>query len=160
MAGSTRGRKPRLDAKMEERLLALLRAGVPKEVACAGVGISSRTLRIWMERARSGEKRYQDFATNAEQASAEAQSSILVKIRQAGNKDWRALAWFMERVFSERYGYKAQVQVSVEQQLERFLDVAETTLGAENAAKLFAAIAGEPSEEAASETSGTAAQIH
>lgn len=145
MSGSTPGRKPRLTREFEERIISLLTAGVPKEVACAGVGIDSRTLRIWHDRARAGEKKYVDFWEHIEEAIAKAQASMLVKIRKHGDRDWKALAWFMERVWSERYGYKSQVKVSVEAELERFLDVAQTTLGAEAAAKLFAVLAGETS---------------
>lgn len=145
MAGSTPGRKPKLNRETETRLLSLLRAGVPKEVACAGVGIDSRTLRIWMERSRAGEEKFVEFAKKLEAAQAEAQSSMLVQIRRAGSKDWKALAWVLERCFSEQYGYKAQTKVQIEADLERILDVATTTLGPEAAAKLFEVLAGERS---------------
>lgn len=123
-------------------MLSLLRAGVPREVACAGVGIDSRTLRIWLEKARAGDPKFERFSIDVEAAQAEAQSSMLVQVRKHGAKDWRALAWMLERVFSERYGYKSQVKVSVEAELEKLLDVAENVLGPEAAAKLFAAISG------------------
>lgn len=156
MAGSTPGRKPKLNRETETRLLSLLRAGVPKEVACAGVGIDSRTLRIWLTRARAGEVKYQEFADKLEAAQAEAQSSMLVQIRKHGAKDWKAVAWMLERVFSERYGYKSQVKISVEAELEKLLDVAQTVLGAESAAKLFEALAGAASSEATTGASGEA----
>lgn len=113
MAGKTPGRKPKLDRQTETRLLALLKAGVPKEVACAGVGIASRTLRIWMERARNGEEKYEEFADKVEAAQAEAQAAMLVKIRKFGDKDWKAMAWVLERVFSETYGYKSQTKAEL-----------------------------------------------
>jgi len=160
MAGSTPGRKPKLNRESETRLLSLLRAGVPKEVACAGIGIDARTLRIWHERARQGEPKYVEFWGKLEAASSEAQSSMLVQIRRAGAKDWKALAWFLERCFSERYGYKSQVKVSVEAELERFLDVAQTTLGPEAAAKLFAVLAGSACGEEATELTGESTTIN
>lgn len=113
MAGDTPGRKPKLTKDTEARLLALLRAGVPREVACAGVGIASRTLRIWLERARAGEERFEEFADKVEAAQAEAQAAMLVKIRKFGDKDWKAMAWVLERVFSERYGYKSQTKAEI-----------------------------------------------
>ena len=142
------GRKPKLNRETETRLLSLLRAGVPREVACAGVGIDSRTLRIWLTKARSGEARFVEFAGKVESAQAEAQSSMLVQIRKAGAKDWKAIAWMLERVFSERYGYKSQVKISVEAELERMLDVAQNVLGGDAAAKLFEALTGAASPEA------------
>lgn len=152
---SNAGRKPKLTPETETRLLSLLRAGVPREVACAGVGVNSRTLRVWLSRARGGELKFQAFADKVEAAQAEAQSSMLVQIRKAGAKDWKALAWFLERVFSERYGYKSQVKVSVESELEHMLDVATTVLGPESAAKLFEALAGGACQEAARIAEGT-----
>jgi hypothetical protein len=70
---------------------------------------------------------------------------MLIQIRKAGGKDWKALAWMLERCFSERYGYRAQTKVTVEAELEKLLDVAQTVLGDEAAAKLFAAISGDAS---------------
>lgn len=139
---SKAGRPPKLNRENEGRLLSLLRAGVPREVACAGIGIDSRTLRVWLAKARAGEVRFVAFADNVEAAQAEAQSSMLVQIRKAGAKDWKAVAWMLERVFSERYGYKSQVKISVEAELERILDVAQNVLGADSASKLLEALAG------------------
>lgn len=144
------GRPPKLTSEMETRLLSLLRAGVPREVACAGVGIADRTLRIWLTKARAGEKSFQEFADKVEAAQAEAQSTMLVQIRKAGAKDWKAIAWMLERVFSGRYGYKSQVKVSLENELEKILDVAKTVLGPEDSARLFAALAGASCGEEAS----------
>ena len=144
------GRPPKLTSEMETRLVALLKAGVPREVACAGVGIADRTLRIWLTKARAGEEDYQEFADKVEAAQAEAQSTMLFQIRKAGAKDWKALAWMLERVFSGRYGYKSQVKVSLENELEKILDVAKTVLGPEDSARLFAALAGSVSGEEAS----------
>lgn len=148
MAGDTPGRKPKLTHELETRLIALLGAGVPREVACAGVGIDSRTLRIWMTKAREGEPGFVEFADKVTEAQANAQASMLVQIRKAGSKDWKAIAWMLERVFSERYGYKSQVKISVEAEMEHLLDVAQNVLGPESAAKLFEALASSAGEAA------------
>ena len=134
--------------------MTLLKAGVPREVACAGVGIDSRTLRIWMERARSGEAKFVALESAIELAQSEAQSSMLVRIRKHGDKGWRALAWFLERVWSDRYGYKAQTRVTVEAELERILDLATAVLGSDAAAKLLSAIVGEAGTGETPEASG------
>jgi hypothetical protein len=107
-------------------------------------------LRIWLTKARAGEEQYLEFADKVEAAQAEAQSTMLVQIRKAGAKDWKAIAWMLERVFSGRYGYKSQVKVSLENELEKILDVAKTVLGPEDSARLFAALAGSSCGEEAS----------
>jgi len=164
MAGKTPGRKPKLTQDLEKKLLVMLEAGIPRELSCFAVGINDRTLRVWHERARCGEHRFVELWDKLETATAKAQSSMLLKIRKHGDKDWRALAWFMERVWSERFGYKSQVKVSVEAELEKMLDVAQTVLGADAAAKLFAAIASSAGLQATQEdrdrAEGTGEPVH
>jgi len=143
MAGRGPGRRPKLTKDVEARLLKLLQAGVPKELACYAVGIASRTLRIWLTKAKDGNRQFVGFADKVEQAQAEAQALMLAKIRQHGNKDWRALAWILEHIASERFGYKAQVNVTVESELERILDAVTAVAGPELATQILAALAGE-----------------
>lgn len=144
MAGATRGRRPKLNRDLQARFLSLVRAGVPTEVACEGAGIASRTIRIWQERAKDEadpqHARHATFAAELEKAKAEAQASTLVDIRRHGKKDWKALAWLLERVYPERYGYKAQLAMTVDGELEKILDVAGEVLGPEHASKLLEAI--------------------
>lgn len=156
MAGLKPGRKPKLNKELTRQLILLASNGVPKEIACAVVGIESRTLRLWLEKGRAGDKRFSNLERDLEQAEAKAQSSMLMQIRKAGGRDWKAIAWLLERCFSEKFGYRAQTKVQVEADLERILDVVENTLGGDAAARVFAAIAGEagsaPSRETPSET--------
>lgn len=143
MAGRGPGRRPKLTRDVEDRLLKLLNAGVPKELACYAVGIASRTLRIWLAKAREGNRQFVGFADKVEQAQAEAQALMLAKIRKHGDKDWRALAWILEHIASERFGYKAQVNVTVDAELERILDVVAKIAGPSAATEIFEALAGE-----------------
>jgi hypothetical protein len=113
-----------------------------------------------MTRARAGEARFVEFSDLVEQAQAKAQSSMLATINRAGKRDWKAMAWLLERCFSERYGYKSQVKISVEAELEKMLDVAQNVLGAEAASKLFDAFAGAACGEAIEEASGASPRLN
>ena len=49
---------------------------------------------------------YADFADDVRQAEAKAAIRLVGQILQAGEKDWRALAWWLERRFPEEWGRK------------------------------------------------------
>jgi hypothetical protein len=115
MAGLTPGRKPKLTADLEKRLLGMIRAGVPFDVACPGAGIASRTLRIWRERALAGEERYLQFIDKLEAARAEAHAGIVIQLRKASVSDWRAGAWLLERTNWKEFGIRAPVQEAGQQ---------------------------------------------
>jgi hypothetical protein len=56
--------------------------------------------------------------------------------------------------------YSSKIQVSVEYELERFLDVAEGVLSPEDLQRLLAGLAALDSEEETGETPGTETRIH
>jgi hypothetical protein len=124
--------------ELAERMVGLVRRGNFREMACAQVGVSSRTLRNWLSAAAAGDARYIDFALKLEQAEAEAEDLLVVSVRRAAMKDWKAAAWLLERRGAKRWGFKAQVEVSVEEELARIIDVIELELGGEAAARVFA----------------------
>lgn len=97
---------PKLTPELMERITVLLRRGLYRETACATVGISSRTLRLWLRRGAEGgphSARYRRFAEAIEKAEAEAEGIAAAAIMKAGMDDWRALAWILERRGRQRY---------------------------------------------------------
>lgn len=102
----TRGRPPKLTRELEKRLLGILSAGVPKNVACPAVGIADRTLRIWVERANAGEPRYVEFVDKLDEAIAGAKVGLVLSLRGAARKDWRAAAFLLERTDHENFGQR------------------------------------------------------
>jgi hypothetical protein len=152
VAGRTPGRKPKLNRDLESRLLQLLEAGIPKGIACSGAGIDRRTVTNYQQRALAGEPRYVEFVGKMEAAIAKGRVHLLMQIRKHGGRDFRAPAWILEHAHSEEFSSKSQLTVNVESELERILDVALNVLGAEAAAKLFAALAGGDSSSKADST--------
>lgn len=157
MAGRTPGRRSKLTRDLESRLLHLVRYGVPLEVACHGAGVEGRTIRIWRRRAAEGDKRFAEVCMKIDKARAEVQANMLVQIRAHGKKDWRALAWVLERAFGEHFGFKARMSMTLDAELEKMLNVAEQVLGRSAATKLLEALTAEGGE---SETGGTAGERH
>lgn len=75
-----------------------------------------------------------------DEAVGDAQSSLIVEMRKKVSKDWRAAAWLLEHVYSDRYGAKAQLQISIKEQIDHVLDVVTRELGDDAAARVLDAI--------------------
>lgn len=77
----------------------LLEEGNTITDTCAVVGISHSTFLTW-------KKEYPEFASKVEKANAFAKQIHLQNIRNAGERDWRASAWFLERTSPKDFGQK------------------------------------------------------
>lgn len=156
MAGKTRGRKSKLTRERVDGLVALLEAGIPRNTACAGVGIDPRTLRIWMTRAEKGQPRFVEFAETVQVAIAKGRVKLLMQIARHGNRDFRAPAWILEHAHSEEFSSKSQLKLELDPAVDRILDAAEKLMTADQYEKLVSRIAaaaeggGEAEEDPAS----------
>jgi hypothetical protein len=107
-----------LTDELQDRLVAMLRAGNVIHVACAAVGIDQRSYQRWMQRGGTGAKadaRHREFRIQVERALAEAEARAVAQVARAAGEDWRAAAWWLERQFPDRWG----------RQLPRAADVAD-----------------------------------
>lgn len=102
--------KPKLTPEVHERLVKLIRRGVPQFVACEGVGIAARTLSIWRKRAREGSEPHKALVRDLDQARAQAQQDLLAMLRKHGKRDAKAIMWMLEHVYSDRYGAVAEMR--------------------------------------------------
>ena len=100
-----KGRPPKLTEAMVEAILALLRAGCYRCVACKQVGINPGTLRKWI---RLGEAwpdgLYARLRAGVPLAETEAETEAIKRILQAGEVDADHLKWFLERRYPQRWG--------------------------------------------------------
>lgn len=117
----------------EAVILDALRKGLFRYNAAAIAGVSERTMKRWVARGRdnlSEIEAWEDAAESAETdetdgedlgecpeinkfgrfviavsiAEAAAEAESLLTIQNAGIKDWRAAAWYLERKYNKRYG--------------------------------------------------------
>lgn len=89
-----------------EAVLANLREGLTKEVACTQAGISRITFYKWCEADP-------DLAEEA-QAAVDCSQAILIKaVTSAAFTDWRAAAWMLERRYPEHFAAKRDVELNV-----------------------------------------------
>ena len=106
----------------QTRIVEALSAGNYFDAACAYAGVTDRTGYNWMERGRdelerregsnvkSGTKQWEkedpfvQFFHAVTHAGAQVEVQIVAQIRVQGGDDWRALAWFMEHRYPQKWG--------------------------------------------------------
>jgi hypothetical protein len=121
------GRPPKIQEyctpELTEEICAILEDGNYVETACNVVGLSKKNFYQFMQRAREAEAacegedrlptneevRYMNFRSRVTSAMAEAEARDLRTIRMAGARDWKALAWRLERRNPKRWGRRADV---------------------------------------------------
>lgn len=99
------GRPTKLTPQLHLEIVKFIEAGNYIETAAAVAGVSPSTLRHWIRRgARQRDGPYRLFSEAVKRAEARAEASALVRIRQAGEKNWTAEAWYLERKFPHKWG--------------------------------------------------------
>ena len=111
-----KGRKSKLDSERQKKLLAAIRHGNDKKVACVLAGISEATLYRWLEQSkkRGARAELREFRESLERAEAEAEVIKVGRINQAAdNGRWQAAAWWLERKHPERWGQQTKIKTEV-----------------------------------------------
>lgn len=103
-----RGRPSKLTAPVKRRILAVLRTGGTRALACARGGIDTATFHRWLNNAGAD---YREFSSEIERAEADAFANALARIDKAAKKgDWRAAKWLLERRMPDDYGERQRVE--------------------------------------------------
>ena len=99
------GRPLKLTKELQDRVCSYLRAGNYIETACKAAGIVKETLYRWLKRAAAGDgEPFEGFREAVEAAQAQAEVRGVALVSKAGQEDWRAAAWMLERKFPKRWG--------------------------------------------------------
>lgn len=83
-----------------------LKDGCSRGDACILSGIAHQTL-------RNEEERDPEFAGQVAAAEIVGKAGRLSRLYKAGNDDWRADAWFLERKYHEEFGRRSPEQLSL-----------------------------------------------
>jgi len=118
-----------LTPETHRTIVAALQAGTYLDTAASVAGINRDTLREWLKRgarearrreagkkAARAEDRYVAFSAAVKKALAMFELAAISGIRNAGQNQWQALAWLLERRMPHRYG--RQDRPPVEDDLE------------------------------------------
>lgn len=95
-----------MNKERETVLLQAIEQGLPLKHAAKLAGISYDTLNRWKTRGSSefAPDEFRKFCVAVEHSEAVAMQINLARIQAAGEKDWRAAAWILERRHPEEFG--------------------------------------------------------
>jgi hypothetical protein len=138
-----RGRKPKLTWQVQQEIVGYLRTGAYLETAASAVGIHRTTLFRWLKKGEEASRgRYHDFYRAVSQAQSEFEIRSHVTILKAGQVDWKAAAWGLERRFPERYS--RQFNAGMRAASEQLLDHLQSTLTTSEFTPVLKSLEGQP----------------
>ncbi len=149
------GRPSILSDELQEAIVADVRRGLTYDDAAALNGIGRSTFHDWFKQGRDGvSERLVAFATAVTRARSEARRDAVANVR-AGvmmnlTPDWKAEAWWLERMYPQEYGPQAAVHVKVVKELEAMLDKLKEKLAPDIYDMVLGAIASDDRGEAPS----------
>lgn len=96
-----RGRKTKLNAKLQKQFCDALAKAHTIKNACIVAGISESAVYQWLAKGMSGEEPYAKFVELVQYARARGQVALVESI--ITDRDWRAKAWYLERILPEDF---------------------------------------------------------
>jgi hypothetical protein len=124
------GPKSGLTPQLAEKLAQMIAAGNHTTVACAALGIAKSTFYDWWARGDPTRDEPRDagfraFRERIEQAKAEGEAQLVLRIRQDATRNVQSAIWLLERTHPERWARVSQreaVPSSSDQSLEEAAD--------------------------------------
>lgn len=111
------GTPRRLTQEVHQRIIEHIDQGNYPEVAAQLAGIPRRTFERWLHDGREDlEQGLEDssvaaLARDVERARAEVVARKVRRIQEAGEKQWQADAWWLERNFPDMYGGRFEAKI-------------------------------------------------
>jgi transposase len=96
------GRKSRCTPQLQKQFCDALAKAHTIKNACVVAGISESAFYSWLAKGMSGEEPYAKFVELVQDARARGMVALVESI--ITDKDWRAKAWYLERVWSQDFG--------------------------------------------------------
>lgn len=113
-----RGRPAKLELTpdIQQRLIQAILSGNYLETAAAYAGIARSTLYSWLRRcARENNGPFHELSNAVKKALADAEVRDVTHIAKAGESEWQASAWRLERKFPDKWGRRDPRGYSAEQ---------------------------------------------
>lgn len=125
------GRPTKLTPELHTKFIECLRAGNYLETAAAVIGVESRNVRHWIAKGTRGLEPYRQFALDVQRVMGESETTAVAMLRAHGRKDWRALAWWLERTRPKQFGQTLAVTKAVESELDDVVEQLRSRLDPE-----------------------------
>lgn len=117
--------KPKLTKELIERAVELKQQGLSNKDICIACDISQAAFYRWQQ--EDGEEKTEleiELIEKLKKAEAEFKGALLLNIAKQGEeKDWKAHAWLLERIYPGEFGRVDRVQAEVNQKTEGTLKV-------------------------------------
>ena len=105
------GRPTKLTPETQARIVDAIRDGMTYETACALSSITYSTFRNWIIAGENtGDGIYYEFLQSVKKANAEAEAELVQRIKSAGQREWQANAWILERRYPDRWGRRDRTE--------------------------------------------------
>lgn len=153
--------KTKLTSEIKDAIVSALEDGNYAKVAAESVGVTEQTFYNWLARGeaekervegnartkiKSSEQPFFEFFESVTRARGAAEARAVEKIKDAGEEDWRAVAWFLERRYSSRWANTQRVDLQVKEELEAALNKLEASLDSDTFEAVAKVLAGEDSD--------------
>jgi len=124
------GSNGKLTDEIAERICQAVRTGATIEGAAAYAGVARQTFFDWLRRGRQANARnpYKKLAADLDEALAAFEVGAMAKIAKAGDTEWQANAWRLERRFPDRYGRRTRVDGTLQVSAAPMVDLGKLTL--------------------------------
>ena len=96
------GRKTRCTSEIQKQFCDALAKSHTIKNACVVAGISESAFYQWLAKGMSGEEPYAKFVELVQSARARGRVALVESI--ITDRDWRAKAWYLERILPEDFG--------------------------------------------------------
>lgn len=107
------GRPTKISPEICEDIVKYIKAGNYPEVAASLAGVSRKTFYNWLKKGHKSKSNgvYKQFLHSIKKAESYAEAAAVERIRKAGEDNWQALAWWMERKHPDKWGRKQRVEM-------------------------------------------------
>lgn len=121
---ANRGRHSHLDDKHSKVILTAIKAGLPVKLAAMKVGLTEACVYKWVRQGKleNADAKYVKFVNDYDKALAHAFEMRLKRISGHGKRDWKADAWWIERMYPDLMGSEAAQLRQLKKLLEEVLD--------------------------------------
>ncbi len=106
------GRPSKFNPELLDTICKGVRLGLSYERAAENAGVGRTILHRWMTAEAAGDLRFRGVTDALAKARAEGETRLLARVIKAGEEDWRAAAWILERRHPEQYARMERREVS------------------------------------------------
>jgi hypothetical protein len=111
--GKHAGGRPSKFPKYSAQFLRHIESGQSISSAAGLSGLAESTVFSWLASARNAQGgAFSEFLERYTRARGKAQGKMIQEIREAGQQDWRAVAWLAEKMFPEVFSPKLRHELT------------------------------------------------